>query len=389
MKTGIIRITIFALGLFAVFSCNQGPIFFTIANEPPPQEALIKGTPTNMVVFKNRLYVASSRLYSYKDGSWQEESLKNVIALAATSEHLYAVQLTERDGVKTALVRSANGTGGWTPISSVGDYSLIQSIYADPDDPDKRVFAGARKDDPASAAYAILYLDGTTLKLLKDDTTFLSGAVYHEDDSTYYLSTRGKGVFQIEKTALGNSAPSELPGSENRMVMGMIKLKYDDTQSPPVSQQAIIAVERDNPAHFYEVKGNEFKQIGDQNLHVNGFATGALALWEHGSTRMLVAGRQAGLYANTTSSYIHGYVEFELVFDGDGFFAGISSRIDPPVVSSNDKSYTSTIGTKPINHLFQAPSNVDSSGRFFASTQNTGLWSYKNRDGEEQWNAEN
>jgi hypothetical protein len=121
------------------------------------------------------------------------------------------------------------------------------------------------------------------------------------------------------------------------------------------------------------------------------YATGALALWEGGAgQKALIVGIQGGLFNTSTLSYTHGYIEFRLKTDGS--LDTSSPRLDPGNLSSVDDNsrYRATIGKHPINHLFQAPKELDDGMRFFASTQTAGLWSYKYRnDGGLQWNAEN
>jgi hypothetical protein len=127
------------------------------------------------------------------------------------------------------------------------------------------------------------------------------------------------------------------------------------------------------------------------------YSTGALALWENyldPNEKLLIAGIQGGLSSTFTSSYTHGYVEFELRPE-DGSLNINALRHDPGklksiIVDLDQDRYTATIGKQPINSLFQAPQGVDSDMTFFASTQTAGLWSYRNRvaNGGWQWNAE-
>jgi len=409
MKAVIIRATIFALGLFALLSCNQGPIFYMIHKETPPLEPIISGAPTNMVVFEREysgvtvpiLYVASGRIHWYAIGTdnksrWNsgEYSIPQpggrVIALAATEDYLYALCQTGHnvDAVLRRLGKDSTNdeTNGWEIVPSPG-YSKIQSIYADPEY--SRVFAGVRTAGSSSDTdqYAILYLNtedpsSPILKLLRNDTSLLSGAI--SDGTIYYLSTREKGIFEVADSDLDTDDTSSVEPLGNdddkkRRFMGMIKL--DDPAS------TIIAVERVGGALF-EVSAGSITKI---SLSTGSYATGALALWTDGSNKSLVAGIQGGLWNTTTSAYTYGYVEFDLA--GDGAIDQTSSRRDPGNLRSvrDNDNYKSTIGTKPLNHLFQAPLDIDDKMTFFASTQNSGLWSYKDRpnSGGWQWNAEN
>jgi len=259
--------------------------------------------------------------------------------------------------------------------------------------------------------YRILYLDDTsdplkpTLKLLdikdKDkpvNTEMLSGIATR--DRIHYLSTRGKGIYRVaEADLLANTEQLDIPQlidhddsedieKRNRLFMGMIKLN-DGT---------IIAVERNGGTLFkVQEQGFGFMQMkykGSEDVIATGrYATGALALWQNVNNeeeKMLVAGIQGGLYSTTTtSSYTHGYVEFELNPDGSINLSPVSRDIKPNItVNSNYNLYTATIGKHPINHLYQAPESIDNNMIFFASTQTAGLWSYRVRSEGPQWNAE-
>ena len=399
MKTGAGYFAAIALTLVAICSCNQDPIFFTISRETAPLEPLIKGSPTNMVRFIHNgvdgFFVASKQLYRYTGGSWNYSGPQpsgRVIALAATANYLYAVCIT--GDMDRTLRRLKNDGTNWETIPfDAGGSPMIQSIYADPDPVSKRLFVGTGNTDP----FAIWHIhddDGDAkLKLLINETKYLSGAAF--DGSNYYLSTRdivgkGGGIFMVDFGGGPDIELLESPGGENKnlQIIGMIKLE-DGT---------IIAVERDGGA-FFEVGTGGIERRG---IATGGWATGALAIWEHPhdvekpkneTRKLLVAGIQGGLYNTTTSSYTHGYVEFDLE-SSDGSLIG--SRRDPGILDTiygdhDQDRYKATIGKHPINHLFQVPGDIDSNMTFFASTKNVGLWSYRERprDGGWQWNAEN
>ena len=396
MKTHILRTTIFVLGLFAIVSCGQDPIFWIISKETPPLKPYIPGTPTNMVIFKRGdlsvLVVASgSKIYCYRQGTWNSgvsipEPGGKIRALATTSDdYLYAITETGK-GLNARLMRIGKDDGSWSELSD-GGYSMLLSLYADPDG--NHVFAGARMDDN-NEVYAILHLESSvdsSLKLLESNTALLSGAA--ADGTNYYLSTIltkesssiQSGIFYIPQTNLANNSLTLSSGSENRTFMGMIRLK--DTG------KTIVAVEREGGT-LYKVNGSSVEEL---SIKTEKYATGALALWAADSSAtngtVLVAGRQGGLYYTTSDSYDYGYVEFPL--KSDGTLSG-ESRLDPNGFQSvhDPDRYRPTIGIKPINHLFQAPHDIDPSIRFFASTHNSGLWSYRNRvdSGGWQWNAE-
>jgi len=400
MKKNIFCGTVILFVLALVFSCSQDPIFYTISTEPIPVKPRIQGGPTNMVVFKRGavpiMYVASGDLHWYAKNGWDSAEYGipqpggKVIGLAATSEHLYALCITGT-GVTTVLRRIGPVDNGWSNIGSAeGRYTLIQSIFTTTGTTD-RLFAGAMNN--SGSDYGILYLDNTTLRLIASDTEMLSGAARLGD--IHYMSTRGRGIFSISETGLSsNQSAQQLdeegnPDGKNRLFMGMIQLNDKDG--------SILVVERNGGA-FFEVQAAGFRQLRYSNgdtVATGRFATGALALWQQASPddngiKMLIAGIQGGLFSTTiSSSYSHGYVEFFLNPDGSLDLESICN--DPPsiTVDGNTDRYTATIGKHPINHMFQAPKSIDDRMTFFASTQTSGLWSYKERSDGLQWNAEN
>jgi len=416
MKINVFCKTVILFGVVLFFSCAQDPIFFTISTEPVPEKPRIQGSPTNMAVFKRNnvslMYVASGSLHWYAktdggagpDSRWDSAEYRipqpggKIIGLAATNDHLYALSISG-SGVSTVLRRIGTSDGDWQDIINENQYPLIQSIFADND----ALFAGAMN---SNGNYGILYLTGDpstgpALRLLVRDaenTEMLSGAASR--GGFHYLSTRGKGVYKVAANIssvvqLADIDNMEDEGRRNRLFMGMIQLE----------DGKIIVVERNGGALF-EVQESGFKQLkysDGRTVATGRYSTGALALWrqvifdEKGDPnydegkKMLVAGIQGGLYSTTTSSsYTHGYVEFELNPDGSLNLEPVRRDNSPSItVDGNTDRYTATIGKHPINYLYQMPREVDANMIFFASTQTAGLWSYRNRTGGLQWNAEN
>jgi hypothetical protein len=437
MKVKIFWVVVLTLGFLVAVSCNQGPIFYTISTETPPLPPLISGSPTNMVVF-NRvvpdpndpaktievpvLCVASGSLYWYAkknygtgDAVWKSKECSipqpggKIIALAVAGNYLYALCITDHN-VSTVLKRIKNDAkkaDKWEKVrSEAGGYPLIQSIYADPEsEPGSpgRLFAGARQNSSTREVYAVLYLDNPdtddpVLKILIRDTAILSGAAFRE--GSHYLGTNGGGIFRvtdedIKAGTFGEISPlpdgSDGTKNDSRHFMGMIKLKDND--------ETIIAVER-KEGNFYKINEDSFERMTYSSgnvIETGRYATGALALWENTdtsdppiTTKLLIAGIQGGLYNTTTVSYTYGYVEFDLK-EGGSLDEDSFRREQGSLKSVADKNrYTATIGKHSLNHLFQAPPEVDTKRTFFASTQIAGLWSYRDRkDGGWQWNAEN
>lgn len=412
----------FLLGIFAV-SCGNDPIFYIISTETVPRPPRIEGAPTNMVKFEREypsgsgefvpvLYVASGRFHSYARApgadspDWDSDEYRipspggKIISLAVTKDYLYALCLNG-ESLNATLYYIGHSDDDpdnpWKMIDNFNfegsEYPLIQSICADP--ATNRLFVSARQR--SNTIFALLYLGlddnntPTTLKMLKGETAMLSGAVYR--DNSYYLCTRGRGIFKVEETELANDSPNIVQiddgadddKNNNRMFMGMIKLE----------DGMIIAVER-RGGNLYEVQDGAFLQMYDNNgnsIATGRYATGALTLWEDSdhSMKKIVAGIQGGLYTSSSSSYTNGYVEFDLIYS-TGAFDKDSPRRDSnrlQTVSDTDR-YMTSLGKHPINHLFQAPQDIDPEMTFFASTQTAGLWSYRDRpnNGGPQWNAE-
>jgi len=406
MKINDFRAAVFALISLAVVSCSQDPIFFTISQETKPIKPLIDGSPTNMVVFKRDypgnpavpiLYVASGRIYWYAKGAngtgWNLSEYYipprpggNVGGLAATKNYLYAFCSTGH-GVGTAVYRIRKDEEEWKPVGIAGNYS-IQTIYADPDT--NWLFAGARTGD----RYAVLYMDDddpprlNVLGMVSNGTTRLTGAAF--DGTRYYLSTYGSGFFKVDGNTAVRLSRDVVDGSDNNLKFtGMYKIKNEK-----LGIERIIAVEREDGTLF-EIDNDTFKQLRDSNDRImkgGKLATGAIDLWVGlpGGSRavgdnLLVLGIQGGLYNTTRTSYTYGYVEFLYDETGDSF-----TQVDRLSVINPDR-YTATIGKRSINHLFQVPPEIDDAMPYFASTQTSGLWSYRDRPGNGgwQWNAEN
>ncbi|MCL1931287.1 MAG: hypothetical protein FWF55_05685 [Treponema sp.] len=423
MKIKTIGVIIMLVLLSA--SCNQEPIFYIISTETAPLPPRIAGVPTNMVVFQrvypdikepvDIMYVASGRLHWYAkapDGGgpeWDSNAYPiaqpegKIISLAVAegangASRLYAL-CRDGSGVNAKLRYIESGWKGgekWTDVNS--DRADIQSIYAAPES--QRLFAGVGR-----SSYDILYLDTAEnkLKMLKENSSLLSGAVYY--NGINYLSTRGSGIYQIADNVLtqnptaairqlNDATDDERNRNPARIFMSMIKLK----------DNSIIAVEREGGT-LYKVQNGSFARLrytinNNNNWIATGkYATEAITLWEeidsvsgNPTRRLLVVGIQGGLYSTTASSYTYGYVEFELKLDGSLDTAKI--RRDPGnllTVSADNDRYTTSLGKHPINNLFQTPKEIDEDIIFFASTQTAGLWSYRNieKNGGWQWNAEN
>jgi hypothetical protein len=377
-----------ALVLFVLGACNQDPIFYSISQEVELRDPQIKGTPTNMVLFDNSVYVANlTTLYRYgkapgADPAWGSVpqpggEIRGVAALAATKTGLFVLT---SGGIKK-LEKDADT---WEPLDITyddddGSYSSLQSIYADSSG--SQLFAAGWNGPPSEGSkdYAILYLDESekVLKVLKTDVHTLTGLVYDEDNKRYLVSTKGSGFFTVSEDSLAgtpDTSPVDNESGDNT-ISGMIKL--DDN--------TIVAVCRDGEIIAFE--GGKFIKKHDVT---DRFTSSALSLWQQptaSGSQLLLVGIQGSSYSQT---YSNGYKEIAL--EGGKLPEEVTSHTPgnsatPSVL--NPERYDSSLGKLHINHLFQVPKSIDELMPVFASTQKDGLYSYRDHgDGDTYWNAE-
>jgi len=359
---------------FLFFTCRD-PIFYNISQEEELLDPKIQGSPTNFVVFKGNMYVASGQyLYKYNGtaigytdrGSWEETSPVDgrIFGLAATNNSLYV--LFEKSG--KGILRVFDGKN-WDDLEGSGTHN-IRSIHSI----NEVLFMGAGAQ--IDSLY-ILYYDGTNFDYLMKDSEgvpisirykLLNGAAYN---GTYYLSTKdlfdtaGGGIYSFTNDLtytglLGNNIP----------FVGIINI--DDS--------SICAI--DQNGRLYGVPAiNDIANMG------NYLATGALSIWQNERGRLLLAGRKDIMSSSVTSGYTYGYLELDIPFNGTGFTEPGIKDISTVNFGENGK-YRSTIGKYPVNHIIQSPIGSDGRSVLFASTQKNGVWSYRQRGNDWHWNAE-
>jgi len=419
---------LFAASVLATTSCEQDAIFSIISGEVAPQPPLIEGGPTQMIVFdwptpdgtgndavRPVMFVASGGLFWYaperRDDvtrEWDNTTARwrpdigitqppgRIIDIAATQRFLYALT---GDGINNTLRRTNSGMNGvWEVVG--GPSGSMQSIFAD----GERLFAGIRTGSIGNIALYGIYSvhDGAgalaevevTVPEGVTNTRLLTGAV--RDGTNYFLSTSG-GSFRFDgTTAIQLRNASAAPDEEGEQpfftgsIVGMIRLP----------DNSIIAVGRGGSLHMVSdnslaliPRTNADGPIPDQWMNTGRFATGALAIWEghiegEEGRKVLAVGVQESL---TTTTFRNGYVEFTLHLNGS-LNTGDPPRVDNLAsVQGEHDQYRTSLRREPINHLFQAPREIDYYMTFFASTQTAGLWSFRDRPGEGgwQWNAEN
>jgi hypothetical protein len=367
-------LALFLIAAVFTFGTCSDSIFYTISKEVTPVEARIKGGPTNFAVFENYMYVASgSKLFRYKDGNWDEAIPPHggrIKQLASTGSHLYALCYNnENPAGSTALMRYDGSS--WSDIRG-GDtegYDTFQSIYSANDE----VFVGAERND----IFAILHIDGDGIKLLTRTglRAMLRGAVFYE--TVYFLCTEGHtqnndktgGIYIYNADFF--SRPILISKTNGVRFAGIISLK-----------DSIAAIDRNGKLYTVTLSG-----IGEDPITtLERESTGVLAIWrdKDNNPRLLLAGR-----GSLVEGYTYGYMELDITSGASfGNFSEPGEKLPSSITDLNKELYISTIGKESVTHLFQAPSGVDAKMTLFASTQKNGVWSYKERDGKLQWNAE-
>ena len=382
------------LAVLLLGTCDQAPIFDMISREVKPREPRIKGVPTKMVVFDRAgsgtgwgMYAADSSLHRYAKNAggttdWDEGDIPqppgdDIFDLAATATRLYA--LVNVDSPKLYRFDRTN----WTEVgfaSGNDGYSRFQAIYGECDSEGKPVsdnlYVGARN---SSGDYAVFSTGSTSsLTRLGTATGLLTGAAY--DGSYHYISTEGGGVYRAA-TSSGTPTGTFTQITSGLSVTGMIRIN----DSGPVEIIALCG-----NGDLYKVSGSGATKAGNAGITL----TGGAAVWTDGAaTLLLLAVRSSASVSNST----YGYREIVL---SSGVLPADPSVKEPgtaPSTVDDNKRYRDTIEPKPVNAIFQAPDEIDASRVLFASVQgrgtardNTdgGLWSYRNRSGVNQWNAE-
>ena len=432
-------VSLFLLLIF-IISCGQDPIFFTISEETAPTKPRIEGSPSNMVVFEREypegsgiyiplLCVASGwRLHWYNEISkpqnsawnWEglipppipkpvtkktrpgepNEPIERIMALAATKDYLYVLVHVDyprdykHDNTYNKLMRIGKKSDDqWTPITVTPEYNELQTVFANP--AENKLFAGSRRSN--SNNFGILFLDEneTALRVLHGETGLLTGIA--SDGTDYYMTTGfwhpqpkpkddifNSGIYKavltidsidVEKMIIGEDDDNSI----GYLFSGIICLPNLD----------ILAVRNTGSVHI--LQDDRFVELkrGDDTVRIGNTGRVAFAIWEgryeETDVRILLASK-------ATAAYDYGYIEFPLNTDGSlDLELGWQEpgKIRPSTVEKNTQ-YSTSIGKHPIKHLFQVPGEIDPDMILFASTQSSGLWSYKNRPntGGWQWNAE-
>jgi|TergutMp193P3_1026864.scaffolds.fasta_scaffold04981_7 hypothetical protein len=383
-----LRIYLFLALIIALGACSE-PVFYMISVEPPIAEPLIGGSPTNFSVFNKKVYVASGRnIYSYDGTSFEKIPSQpggRILQLAATGSYLYALCLQDSEG-KIYLKRTSS-SGDWEDVTGeTGGYNMLQSVYAAED----RVFIGAERNGnfiilhmtDNDAAYSPLTTGGTNDK----PESMLCGIAY--DSQYYYLCTRSNKIFLMPITGGPVTANSKMKDDDAQKEDDNVKF----TGIINLGNNTILAISRNG--NLYNINADtDITRLQNISIGSSRYSTGSLAIWrdETDTPKLLLAGRQDSLVYAVDSGYTYGYMELELDSGGiNGIKADTNFKVPGTFPSSvaDYERYVSTIGKYPLGHIFQTPADIDPNMTLFASTQKNGVWSYKERDGIFQWNAE-
>lgn len=207
-------------------SCDQSPIFYNISNEVAQPDALVVGSPTPVVAYDSKAWVANGLLF-YKDGSsaWTKATppAAGIHALAATPSALFAYSIVDSsDGNSSTRGLYASATpiptsaASWSAVAldaSAQDYPELDSSLFVAND---TLYVGSHVDlgedyGDARYQYALLeYSGGVLTKVAGPYDTPVVAVVY--DGSTYtYVATGSSGIYQSGDSyasAISDTAPS-------------------------------------------------------------------------------------------------------------------------------------------------------------------------------------
>ena len=385
MKTKIIfLLLIIFLIVITFFSACKDAIFYHISQEIEIVPPMIEGSPTNIVLFNGRVYVASGKkLYSYRNKqidtdrkeNWLSESPGIYIGqLAATEDYLYALCYDDN----SAVIKRRDKSGQWEDALKNVDnteYTIIQKIYS----ANNKLYIGAQKSNENEYAVHVMDSNGVL-----EERNFITGIIK--------LSLRGacfNGTDVFLCTGSGIYINDILIENSGKDFNGIITL--DDS--------TVVAITRKGSLYRVDVTDEKLDEKLITSIPDGRCSTGAIALWQEDSSSenwLLLVGRTEIEYS-TSTGHTYGYLELELKQDGglvmniredDGKEESGRNFKEPgkshPTTVDGYESYSSSMGAIPINSIYQVPSEVDARMPIFASTQKDGVWSCRDKI----WNAE-
>jgi len=387
MKKNIVLIM--TLAVFTLASCND-PVFYTISQETPLQKPRIDGSPSKFVEFDGAMYVATGKsLYYYKDNKWDRVVFQDWIRdIAATAEYFYVC--IENSAAMLLRTNKIDSNTNWDSIQS--DNLNVQKIFGVDNVLYISSITGTSTGNFPNYSIHNLLDSSTTLQEVSTGTNNVSmlcgvagsGAnVYlcSVFDNTDRNNIKG-GIFH---TTAGSSAAALVPGSFVPSVTPDTPIiqRFTGIISLGTTPDIIAAVSY--IGELFKVTpsgiGAPVARFEDSRR-----TTGALGVWKdvnNPSSILLLVGRQDVGYSYNTG-FAYGYVELKLSDTDITGIAFFEPGKDIPTTVENHERYISSLGKNPVNYIHQASED----GILFASTQYRGVWSYRERNGVLQWNAE-
>jgi hypothetical protein len=370
---------VFLSGIFFA-ACTQEPLFWYIYGEYPPIDPKIGGAPTEIVDTGTALYVANRNSlwkYDYNETKWGsiDKPPGTIKAIAATPNTVPPALYVLIEG--GTIHKSTDNGANWDPGTSI---SGAQQIFGAHD----RLFAGN-----GSAVYE--YPSTTPIS---GAGGLLRGAAW--DGTTYYIctvkmwDTENTGIFTVSTTT---TATKVYPSSGNASVKGII-----------AAGSTVIAVNSEGQVIYKDsaASTNSFASPGIINPSSVKF-TGGMALWKWTDASSVIHQKILLGLQDGSGTFSYGYRELDL--DGSGNVNSSGVFVPGTTTTTNNTARTtsidpgsketSAIGKYPVTALYVIPSppgpnSGDADGRpvIVASTLQDGLWSYRARRGDPQWNGE-
>ena len=388
------------LSALIVFSCAQDSIFFYVTNELEPKDPIIPGSPTNMVIVDNKVYVGTFQgreVWVYDDTSGGEKwsRIKRpggsigglAVANDGIEDFLYALVFPNREPLETSAIKKYDSVlEDWTDTYEAPPGYSIQSVFG----AGGKIFAGAQLKSNYQS-YAVLFLDpeavSPSLDIVKTETSFLRGAAAAGPGGDIYLATNGSGILKFDIAALPD------PISQTAVVSGNIAGIIE-------TGGIITAVSSGGTVYYYDPAAEMLYEYYSTSFNF----TGAICIWKQYDPDIPLPADKwkpslllLGVYGERSST-THGYREILLNEEAKptGVLRKTGNDIPSSVKMENEAKYNANLGTHPVEHIIQIPEGVmdypdmemaENEGwepLMFASTSREGLWSY--RDGV--WNAE-
>jgi hypothetical protein len=386
-------------GGIAFSACSQDAVFSAIQYDKLlNKDPAVPGSPGRIIKLgadpdDAALFTGSNAVYRYKKdaASWnrmpEQPGGTRIMALAGTEDadtgsyYLYALVMQGAKLSESGLYRKKNPhneDGTWKSVDKAGG-SSIQSIHGAGD----TLFAGVY--DGGGSLWSVTG-EGGSLEQVPGNFGILKAAAYYSDTDKYYVAIEGKGLLAAKNPAdLGTPAAGPL--------------SYDNS-TPNTPTDFVGLIEAGDSLIAVSHSGLIWR-IGPggtvaASKKFDASFNGALALWKDpdsaNKTDLLLLGR-AVPGGSSITTYYYGYSELPLILADATPTPDIYKDLQAPGLSntpastsaSNNNSYYNTLGTHPVISLYQAPWGDKV---LFATTQQDGLWSCKERDDPKEWNVE-